>query len=175
MKNLLGAWCLALMFVAGCGYTTGSLLPSHLKTVFVKPVENKVDYMNQDERKLYLPGMETRVRTALIDRFLFDGNLRVGDEDTADLVVTAQLLSFNREDVRLTEDQNVKEYRLRVTVAIKVVDSTDNDKVLWEDTAFSGESTYYVSGPLAKAESVAVEETFKDLAQRVVARTIEDW
>ncbi len=175
MKKIFGFLCLAMMAAAGCGYTTSSLLPSHLKTVFVKPVENKIDYMNQDERKLYVPGMETRVRTALIDRFLFDGNLRVSDEDTADLVIESKLLGFDREELRLTENQDVKEYRLRVTVSLKVVDKTENDKTLWEEPSFAGESTYYVTGPLAKSESTAIEEAFKDLAQRVVARTVENW
>lgn len=176
MKTILGAFLVTmLMLTAGCGYTTSSLLPGHLKTVFIKPVENKIDYMNQDERKLYVPGMETRVRTALIDRFLFDGNLRVGDEDTADLVIEARLLSFDRDDVRVTENQDAREYRLRVTVSLKAIDRTENDKVLWEEPAFAGEATYYVTGPLAKAESLAIEDTIKDLAQRAVARTIENW
>lgn len=175
MKKILGLLSCVMLLAAGCGYTTSSLLPSHLKTIFVKPVENKVDYMNQDERKLYVPGMETRVRTALIDRFLFDGNLRVGDEDTSDLLIEAKLLGFAREDVRLTENQDVKEYRLRVTVSLKVIDHTENDKVLWEEPAFAGESTYYTTGPLAKAESAAIDEAFKDLARRAVARTVENW
>ncbi len=164
-----------LLCTAGCGYTTSSLLPAHLKTIYVKPVENKIDYMNQDERRLYVPGMETRVRSTLIDRFLFDGNLRIGDEDSADLLIEAKLLSFDREELRLDVNQDVKEYRLRVTIAIKAIDRVENDKVLWSEPAFSGESTYYVSGPLAKAESVAIDEAFKDLAQRAVARTVENW
>lgn len=175
MKKVLGALCLVMLLAAGCGYTTKSLLPSHLKTIFVKPVENKIEYMNQDERKLYIQGLETRVRTVLIDRFLFDGNLHVADEDQADMVVEAKLLSFVREDLQLAMNQDVKEYRLRVTVSLKVIDRTDNNKVMWEEPSFSGESTYYVSGPLAKAESVAIDETLKDLAQRAVARTVEDW
>ncbi|MEI6438333.1 MAG: LPS assembly lipoprotein LptE [Candidatus Omnitrophota bacterium] len=175
MKKIFGSLVALMLLTAGCGYTTSSLLPSHLKTIFVKPVENKIDYMNQDERKLYVPGMETRVRTALIDRFLFDGNLRVGDQETSDLIIDAKLISFDREELRLAENQDVKEYRLRVTVSLKAVDHVEGDKVLWEESAFSGESTYYVSGPLAKSESVAIEDAFKDLAQRAVARTVENW
>ena len=49
------------------------------------------------------------------------------------------------------------------------------DKVLWQEPSFSGEATYYTTGPLAKSESAAIEETLKDLAQRVVERTVQSW
>ena len=174
MKRLL-TLIIAVAVLAGCGYTTGSLLPSHYKTIFVKPVVNKTDYMNQDDRKLYVPGLENTVRTAIIDRFAFDGNLRAGKEDDADLVLEAKLIGFDREELRLTTAQDVKEYRLRVTVSMKMIDHSDNDKVMWEEPSFAGEATYYVSGPLAKAESAAINDTLTDLAQRVVERTVQSW
>ncbi|MBF0593422.1 MAG: LptE family protein [Candidatus Omnitrophica bacterium] len=173
MRNVLSSFLLiSSLLISGCGYTTSSLLPSHLKTIFVKPVENKIDYMNQDDRKLYIPGLETRVRTALIDRFLFDGNLKVGDADSSDLVVETRLLSFDREDIRLTTNEDVKEYRLRITVSLKMIDKTDHDAVMWEEPSFSGEGTYLTA---SGSENTAVEAALKDLAQRAVARTIENW
>ncbi len=176
MKKIFGMIGLVVMLCAsGCGYTTGSLLPSHYNLVFVTPVENGIDYLNQEERKLYIPGMETRVRTALIDRFMLDGKLRVGEQDNADLVLEIKLLSFEREDIRLTETEDVKEYRLRITVAMKMIDKTDHDTVIWEESSFAGESTYFTTGARVKSESAAIEEALKDLAQRVVARTIENW
>ncbi len=174
MKRVLAA-VLMVLAVTGCGYTTGSLLPSHYKTIFVKAVENKTDYVNQDERRLYVPGLENRVRTAVIDRFAFDGNLRTGEETAADLVLETRLISFDREELRLTTADNVQEYRLRVTVAIRMIDHSDNDKVMWEEPSFSGEATYYITGALAKSESTAIDDTLKDLAQRVVERTVQSW
>lgn len=176
MIKALGFLSMALMLLtAGCGYTTGSLLPTYYQQVYIAPVENKIDYMNQDQRKLYVPGLETRVRSAVIDRFLFDGKLRVGEQDNADLVLVAQLISFEREDIRLTTSEDVKEYRLRITVSLKMIDKTNKDAVLWEEPSFAGEATYFTTGPMARSESAAIEDTLKDLAMRVVARTIENW
>ncbi|MBF0570019.1 MAG: LptE family protein [Candidatus Omnitrophica bacterium] len=176
IRSLLVSACsVILLATAGCGYTTGSLLPSKYKTIHVAPILNKVDYVNQDQRKIYIPGLESRVRAVLIDRFLFDGNLHVNQEDTADLILKGELLSFEREELRLTTAEDVKEYRLRITVSLQMIDPAENNKVLWSEPSFAGESTYYTSGPLAKSESTAIDEALKDLAIRAVGRTIEDW
>lgn len=164
----------SLLCITGCGYTTGSLLPEKYKTVFVAPFDNSINYLNQEERTVYVPGLETKVRTSVIDRYLFDGNLHIGEQETADLVLKGRLVSFEREELRLTTAENVKEYRLRITVSLTLTDPVEN-KVVWEEPSFAGESTYYTTGPQAKSESAAIDEALKDLALRIVARTIEDW
>jgi hypothetical protein len=161
--------------MTGCGYSTRSLISDKYKTVYVAPFENKIDYMNQNERKIYVPGLETKVRQAVIDRYLFDGNLHIGQEGTADLILKGQLLSFDRQELRLTTSENVKEYRLLVTVALILIDPAENNKVVWQEPSFTGQATYYVSGPLATSESAAIDNAVNDLAQRAVARTVEDW
>jgi outer membrane lipopolysaccharide assembly protein LptE/RlpB len=165
---------LAVLLIAGCGYSTRSLLSDNYRTIFIQPFENKIDFVNADDRKLYVAGLEGRVREATVDRYLFDGNLRVGDEETADLVLKGKLIRFEREELRLQTNETVKEYRIRVTAALVLWDTAEN-KVLWEEPSFAGEATYYTTGTMAKSESQAIEEAIKDLAVRAVARTIENW
>jgi outer membrane lipopolysaccharide assembly protein LptE/RlpB len=172
MKKIFLIFLITLL--TGCGYSTRSLLPDNYRTIFVEPFENKIDYMNADDRKLYVPGMETKVRDAIVDRYLFDGNLRVGTQDGADLVLQGKLLSFAREELRLDTSENVREYRIRITVGL-ILSDPSGKKELWAEPSFSGEATYYTTGSLAKSETQAIEDALKDLALRVVARTIEDW
>ncbi|MBF0330430.1 MAG: LptE family protein [Candidatus Omnitrophica bacterium] len=160
--------------LAGCGYSTQSLLPENYKVIHVEPFENKIDFVSQDQRKLYLPGLENRVREAVVDRYLLDGNLHITDKDTADLILKGQLLSFDREELRVNTNDTVKEYRIRITAALKLIDPAE-DKPVWEEPSFAGEATYYTTGPLAKSESQAIQEALTDFAQRTVARTIENW
>jgi hypothetical protein len=174
MKKFLLLVSLLAMSFTGCGYTTGSLISSRFQTIFVAPFENKIDYMNQDARTVYIPQLELKAHTAIIDRFMFDGNLRVTEEGNSDLVLKGKVLSFEREELRLTSAEDVKEYRLRVTVALVMWDPV-NEKAVWEEPSFAGETTYYTVGALAKSESQAMQDVLTDLARRVVERTIEDW
>ena len=57
----------------------------------------------------------------------------------------------------LANNEDVKEYRLRITVELTLLDPVEN-KVVWKESAFGGESTYYTTGPLAKSESAAIDE-----------------
>ncbi len=161
---------LMAVVVAGCGYSTRSLLPEHYRTVFVPPFENKINYMAQDTRQVYIPGLETRVREAIVDRYLFDGNLHVVPQDEASLVLKGQLLAFEREELRLDQNEGVKEYRIRVIVALTLWDPATKETV-WQEPSFAGEATYYTADP----ESAAIDAALKDLALRVVARTVENW
>ncbi len=169
---------LAVLFtllVSGCGYSTSSLLPSHLKTIYVEPVKNKITYGSETRRNLYYPLLEIRVRDAIVDRFLFDGNLNVAKEEKADLILRAELLNYDREPLRyFDETQEVQEYRIYITVSLELWDSV-KEKLMWSESSFTGDTTYFTSGALAKTEAAAVEDALIDVARRVVERTIEDW
>ncbi|HOY08926.1 MAG TPA: LPS assembly lipoprotein LptE [Candidatus Omnitrophota bacterium] len=165
----------AVLFgMAGCGYTTQSALPARLKTIFVEPFINSIDYTADGDRQIYFPLLEVKVRNAVIDRFLFDGNLRVTEKDQADLVLSGELVRYERYALRYTDNDDVQEYRVHVIVNLVMKDRRHNE-VLWEESGFAGEATYFVSGALATTESSALEEATVDLARRVVERTIENW
>ena len=165
---------LGSLLLSGCGYTTGSLLPSNYRTVAIEPFKNKVGYLNENTRGLYVPLLENKVHDNVASRFQFDGHLKVVPAGRADLVLKGELTGFDREELRLTDNQDVQEYRLRITVAITLVDQT-TDKPVWEEPSFSGEATYFVSGPQAKSESAALDDALTDLSRRIVERTLENW
>jgi ABC-type uncharacterized transport system auxiliary subunit len=162
------------MTIAGCGYTTGSLLPTNYKKIAVQPFQNKVSYTDENIRGLYVPLLESNVRTAIIDRFVFDGNLHVADPDKADLILNGDLNSFEQDELRQDTNQNVQEYRIRIVVSLTLTDAATG-KVLWKEPSFSGETTYFLTGPQAESQSAAVGTALTDLATRVVERTIENW
>ncbi len=167
--------CMVLVLeLAGCGYTTGSLLPSNYRRIAINPFKNQVEYINQDTRALYVPALESNVRTAINDRFLFDGHLRIADPDKADLVMDGALLTLEQDALRVDVNQNIQEYRVRVVVSLKLTD-TATGKVLWTEPSFAGETTYYLNGAQASSQSAALDAALTDLATRVVDRTVENW
>jgi hypothetical protein len=168
------AWALSavLLILAGCGYSTGSLLPSNYKTIFVENFKNSASFQSRNIQ--YVPLLEVKTRDAVVNRFLFDGNLRIGRPETADLVLQGELKGFERQELRITENQDVQEFRINIFVDLTLWDPVDK-KVVWSEPNFSGEATYFVTGPQATPESAAIEAALTDLARRVVERTLEDW
>lgn len=162
------------VFISGCGYTTKSLLPANLKTIYVETFKNSISYASANRRNLYLPLLEVDARNAIINRFLFDGNLKIADADAADLVLKGELKGYNRSALRLTDNDDVEEYRVHVVVSLELWD-TKKGVSLWTEPGFTGEATYFVTGSLASTETSAVNAAITDLARRIVERTIEDW
>ena len=175
------SWTVLIFFPItsiGCGYTTGSLLPSRLKTIYVDSFKNKIDISKEvteiTRYTLYRPGIENDVTDAVIERFVFDGNLKIAQKEAADLILKGSLVDYRQEALRYDRDDNVEEYRVKVAVDIELMDMAAN-KPLWEKTYFEGEATYKMSGQFATSEDAAREEAIEELARRVVERTIENW
>lgn len=174
-RHVLSIFFLALSFFSlSCGYTTRSTLPSHLRTIHVEPFKNDILYEKEGSRNIYLPLLEQKVRNAVIDRFLFDGNLKIANSDHADLILKGKLTSYERGGLRYTDNEDVEEYRVTITVSLELWDPKKQE-IVWTEPSFSGETTYFVSGPQAKSEDVAVQDATTDLARRIVERTVEDW
>lgn len=175
-SKILRSACVLLIAVSvgGCGYTTGSLISKQYKTIYVEAFENKVLYGSEAHRALYMPLLETDVRNAIVDRFLFDGNLRVAREEIADLTMKGALTGYERDVLRYTSGNDPEEYRIRIVVSLELWDGV-KQKVLWKEPRFVGETTYFTTGPFAKAENTALQDALTDIARRIVERTIEDW
>lgn len=175
MKRSLSA--LAVIVIScftlpACGYSTKSSLPSHIKTISVSPFVNKIDFQS-GKPNVYVPLLEVKAHDAVINQFLFDGNLRIAEDQDADLVLKGELTGYDRSALRYTDNNDVQEYRITITVRLKMLDS--RGQVMWEEPSFSGEDTYFLTGPNATSEAGAIEDAVKDLAKRIVERTVEDW
>lgn len=167
-----------MAFLPGCGYTTRSLLPSNYKSIYVDNFTNSVNVTAEQSNvrmyRGYRPGMEIELTKAVIDKFIFDGNLRAAPEEKADLLLKGSLTDFKRDALRYDANDNVEEYRLKLIVTMELEDQRTG-KTVWTEKGFAGETTYRTTGPLAKSDSTAVTDAITDLARRIVERTVEAW
>lgn len=177
---LLLPFYFSLFTLIGCGYTTRSFVAPSIKTIYIEPFANKIDITSElsehRKYKTYFPLLEAKITRAVVDRFVFDGNLRIGKPETADIVLKGELLDYAKDALRYATSDNstVEEYRLSLAVNISLVDRKEN-KILWEQNNFVGDTTYFTSGSSAKSEETALSDAVKDLARRIVALTIEEW
>jgi len=180
---LLSVWVVLLLCVPGCGYTTRSMISSKYRYIYITPFVNKVDFSQESavasKYKIYRPMLETEITKAVINKYIFDGNLKIKEKTAADLVLKGELVEFRKDPLRYSESDEVDEYRLNILVNISLWDNREN-RMLWEEKNFTGDYTYFpvtstLTNVAKKSDDQAVVEGVKDLARRVVERTVEQW
>ncbi len=167
-----------LATLSGCGYSTHSAAKLSFRTIYVEPFKNNINYTSEFSEarniRTYFPLLETKITQAIIDRFLFDGNLKIASKQDAAVVLKGALIDYTRDPLRYDDNNNVLEYRVNLVISMSLYD-TREDKLVWEESRFIGNAPYFTSGSQAGSESSAVNDALEDLGRRVVERTVEQW
>lgn len=175
---LVTAYCLLATGLAGCGYTTRSMVSDKYKTIYVRPFVNKIDITQETDvaskYKIYRPMLETDITKTVINKFLYDGNLKPINLESAGLILKAELVEFRKDPIRYSDSDEVEEYRINLVVNISLWDNKEN-RFIWEESNFTGDTTYFTTGSSAKSESLAINDAITDLARRIVERVVEEW
>lgn len=146
-----------LLFASCCGYSTRSLLPDYMQKVHIKLFENQTFKARLDE-------MATNT---VVEAFRSGSNLRIVDENSADIVVEGKVSGFSKIPHTYTSDQTIIEYKITVKFSVRCVDRIRNE-VFWEGT---------VSDWVAYAtdEEEAINEAIKKTADRLVNAILTNW
>lgn len=168
-----------VFFMSGCGYTTRSAIANKYRTIYIPPFANKVDITQEADAlskyKLYRPALETDITRYTINRFFLDGNLKPVNKENAEVTLKGEVVEFRKDPLRYNNDNDeVTEYRISLVVNLVLWNNKEN-KPIWEENRFTGETSYFVSGSQAKSESAAIIDSLTDLARRIVERAVEQW
>lgn len=167
----------------GCGYTTRSMISDKYGTIYITPFASRIDITKEtysgNQYRVYKPGIETDISREVINKFLFDGNLKPVKKDSADLILKGELIEFRRDALSYDDNDQVTEYRINVAVNISLWDAKEG-RTAWEESNFTGYTTYFTSFATGasierKSDDTAVNDAIKDLARRIVERTVEEW
>ncbi|MBD3380531.1 MAG: hypothetical protein GF408_08755 [Candidatus Omnitrophica bacterium] len=177
-KTMSLALAAVLLMTAGCGYSSRSLLPPDLTSVHVENFDNDIDptRVSSDRRSSfsYRPGLEVDITRAVIDGFIFDRHLDIKSRKQADLLLEGQLKDFRLSPLSYDGSDNVTEYRAELIVDLQLYNNNTGE-LMWREAGFMGQANYSIDGPDAKSEAQAINDAVKDLAQRIVERTVEAW
>lgn len=175
MKKLVLLGTLSLMLAglsAGCGYTTKTVLPQSISTIYVDTVKNQI--MIQ-KTYAYEPGVEMEITNAIINRLHRDGNLKVvGTPEEADVVLEPILVGYEQEGVRFSRLERAQEFRLFIVLDLRLWKPTTGE-LLWREENFSGDTEYFVTPVRSLGRDEATREAIDRLARNVVDRIVEDW
>jgi hypothetical protein len=164
--------CLVL---SACGYTTSGLVYSGKKIVIV-PVENKINITSQDRRySTYTTSpilFEKNLTNVLISKFNSQARMRVVNKEEDALKLQCVILSYDKDAIRYTANEDVKEQRLNLRVK---VDFSGSDGKIIKSQEVTGQTTYFLSGAYAKSESAALTDLIDDTARRIMELISEEW
>lgn len=166
-RRLLGVVALAVAAGAlgGCGYSFHGTLPSHVRTVAV-PI-----FLNRTQE----PGVESIVTRAIVQAFATNGRLQVVRPADADAILEGEVTSYGVQAIAFDETLNVQQYRLVVTLNLRMRDVRRNT-VLFQQTGVTEQADFRVLGPVASTiarEETALSQAAAEIARSVVSLTID--
>ncbi len=160
--------------VAGCGYTTRGFLNPEYKTIYVKPVDNRVRFTGESQEygkyRSIPPLVEDRFTQAVLSRVNLDGTLKPSDRNNADLVLETQITDYVRDTLRYDDEDRIEEYRLKLYYTYQLYDSNQD---LVNKSSLIADAEFVPGG--AGAEDEAVSILLEDAARRIVEDIIEIW
>ncbi|HEV8585238.1 MAG TPA: LptE family protein [Methylomirabilota bacterium] len=167
MTRRLGAVLLVLAAgtLAGCGYSFRGTLPDHVRTVAV-PI-----FLNRTPE----PGVESIITRAIVQAFATNGRLQVTRPADADAILDGEVTSYGIQAIAFDETLNVQQYRLVVTLNLRMRDVRRNT-VLFQQTGVTEQADFRVIGPVAATitrEESALTQAAAEIARSVVSLAID--
>ena len=156
-----------LILLLSCKYYTFTPnLPKYIRDIHIMPFENAT----------FEYGLEIDLTEKVIDKFISDGTLKVVDYSEADAILSGTIKSYRSIPVSYDEYEQVKDYKLMITLSIRFEDKNSRE-ILWEEPSLSDYVHYYSSGSGGgiQTEYEARSELIEKIANDVVRRTIEGW
>jgi len=164
--RLLGISVLTTLLAGCCGYRVGPVSPTSYHTVAVPVFRNAT----------YQPQLEGETTAAIVRAFQTDGTLRVTAASEADIILTGEIIRYNREDLRSLRNDTRKprEYRITVDAKLRARDRRTGALVL-KDTIVRGRADTFIGTDQQSAEQQALPLCAEDLARKTVRMIVEAW
>jgi hypothetical protein len=149
-----------LLLASCCGYSVRALLPPHLKTIAILPVENQT----------LKPGLEVQFTDSLIARFQRDGSLRLSDAEKADVALHCRITDYDKAPQSYVTGQEVSNWQVTVSAKVEADDQVRGEK-LWEGP-ISVTANY---DAVRQKEDDGIGEALGKLADEIMRRTLIAW
>ncbi|MDX1578774.1 MAG: LPS assembly lipoprotein LptE [Gemmatimonadota bacterium] len=161
LRSALGLACLA-----GCySFSGGGGLPSHIRTVFVEPVDNQSTRF----------GLSESLSEELLDAARQRLGLRLSAEGEADAIIRATIRSYIDDAVSFDAvdgvGADVFQRRVTVSASVEIIDRTRNE-IIWSSQALAGTGEY---DPEAATEEEGTVTAIENLVQQIVDGAQSQW
>ncbi len=169
MNNIMRKWIGAIisflwicLTIWGCGLYSfsGSILPSHIKTVAVPLFEDKTAEF----------GIDQKLTDSLIDAISNDNTLKISNLGNSDSILKGIILQVK--DTAGEYDQNEVASDFRVTITIEVsFEDTQKQKILWKETW----TQFGIYDASEIDRESGIEDAIGKLSTDILNRTVSEW
>ena len=165
-RRAVGAVALAATAAAGCySFSGGGGLPSHIRTAYVRPVDNLSTKF----------GLSETLADELLDAARQRLGLQLAAEEEADAIITATIQRYSDAAVNFeaVEGQGADVFQRRVTITaqVEILDRREN-AILWQSSGLSGTGEYV---PGNETEDQGSMVAIENLVQKVVDGAQSQW
>jgi hypothetical protein len=96
-------------------------------------------------------------------------------EAAADAVLDGQIVGFKNQPFSFNQELNAEEYHVVVTVVVTLFNRRTNEPI-WENRNFVGDGSYFVENvENGRTYEDAVEESVREITERILNLTVQDW
>ncbi len=160
-RLLFIVYCLGL-FISGCGvYSFSGSRLSGIKTIAIPVFENQTQQY----------GIQEALARKISERFVQDNTLKVVNQKIADSVLQGIITRYEREAHTFDEQENIKEYIVRIWVKVWFEQKKDK-KIIWKEDNLLGWGIY---SALDETEDLGRERAIEKLAEDMVNKTVKGW
>lgn len=157
-----------ICFLTGCGYVATSVIPTHIKKVYISTFKNNTTEF----------GIENKLAQEISKNFVEVPRLdMVEKQEIADAVVLGTIIRFAKEPISYDTNNRVEEYRIKIIVDIEFKDLINN-KTLWKEQGVEEQSFYYPMGKIGesiKTEQEVIKYITSKLAKKIVYWIVKGW
>ena len=151
-----------LLFTSGCGvYSFSGSGVSGIKTIAVPLFDNQTEQY----------GLREDLTTNIADRFVQDNTLKVVNEKIADSILKGTITKYTRDAYTYDENENIKEYIVRIWVNASF-EEKKNNKVIWKEDNLQGWGIYSAQD---ETEDLGKQRALAKLAEDIVNKTVKGW
>ena len=161
-NNIYISLVLLSFFFSGCGiYSISGSSLGGVKTIAVPLFDNQTDQY----------GIREDLTTNIANRFVQDNTLKVVNEKIADSILRGTITKYTREAYTYDENENVKEYIVRIWVNASF-EEKKNNKVIWKEDNVQGWGIYSAQD---ETEDIGRQRALDKLAEDIVNKTVKGW
>ena len=164
----LSVYCLLFIFfyllfsISGCGiYSFSGSGLSGIDTIAIPLFDNQTQEY----------GIRETLNEKIAERFVQDNTLKVVNEKTADSILRGVVTRYLRESHTFDEQENIKEYIVRIWVKVSF-EEKKNKKIIWNEDDLLGWGIYSAQD---ETEDLGKERAIEKLAEDIVNKTVKGW